>query len=126
MDAELFRWLDSASGIERQRNRIVRTVTARNPLARWASRKSVALLASNEETRELMVSKLGATAVSLMIPDGVKRVSAEMRPIGYPKEKEIVWVARFVPTKAAGLAVKAFRLALNLDPWTHPGEVCRV
>jgi glycosyltransferase involved in cell wall biosynthesis len=119
LDERLFRWIDGSTKFEQLRNRIVRSVTARNPLARRASRDSGALLASNEETRQLLMTKLGATAVSLMIPDGIKRVSADESTIAYPKEKEIVWVGRFKPFKGAGLAVKAFRLALNEHPDAH-------
>lgn len=119
MDEELFRWIDGPAKAEHVRNLVVRSVTTRNPLARRASRESVALLAANEETRQLLMSKLGATAVTLMIPDGVKRESTGSSTNTYPTEKEIVWVGRFMPTKAAGLAVRAFRLALNEHPDAH-------
>ena len=110
-----FQWLDGTPGRDRFRNAVVRDLIALNPASRLAARRAGVVLAANEETADL-ASRLGALRVLLMLPEGVRRGMLADAPPSYPAGETIVWIGRFFPLKAAGLAVRAFRSVLVQRP----------
>ena len=95
------------------------------------------MLATNDETVSL-ARNLGAQRVELGLPEGLR--PGQLRPSTppFPEVPQIVWIGRFLPLEAAGLALAAFRrvshrgtpCAAHLgwgrsDPRRHRGVSCR-
>lgn len=109
----LERWVDGDLRWNRVRNLGVSRLAAANPFARQIARHADVVLAANEESGRL-VARLGARRVLPMLPEGVRQLRAPRESA--PAEPLVVWVGRFLPIKAAGLAVVAFRHASQRVP----------
>lgn len=110
---ELKRWVDGRPPADHIRNLILGPGSLPNPWTRAIATHSDLILVASEETASL-ARRSGAVRVVHMPPDGITR-RIDLTPRD-SRSNVIVWVGRFLPIKAAGLAVQAFREVLMLTP----------
>lgn len=109
------RWYDGTPRHERLRREVLRKVVPLNPLARAAVRTRCLVLATNNESAAL-AKALGARRVQMQLADGVRDASLNKDPTAFPTAPTVVWIGRFLPLKAARLALQAFRIAAEHVP----------
>ena len=115
LEREHERWLDGDPSHDRWRTAALQMLTPRNPLARRAARQSALVLATNEETVSL-ARVLGARRIGLGLAEGLRTGQLRASAQAMPSELSTVWIGRFLPLKAAGLAVASFRHVLRQQP----------
>jgi glycosyltransferase involved in cell wall biosynthesis len=110
------RWLDGDPNQDRRRAAALRRIIPLSPVSRYAAKRAALVLATNEETVSL-AKDLGAHRVELGLPEGLRPGQLRASAPALPEVPEIVWIGRFLPLKAAGLAISAFRrvVAEELD-----------
>lgn len=109
------RWLDGHAGHDRRRRVALRRLISLNPVSRYVARSAALILATNHETADL-ARRLGASRVDLTLAEGVRPEGCRTEPPSFPAQPNIVWIGRFLPLKAAGLAAAAFREVLRSVP----------
>lgn len=109
------RWLDGDPHDDRRRTAALRRIVPLNPVSRHAATRAALVLATNEETASL-ASDLGALRVELGLPDGLRPGQLRACTPPFPEVPEIVWIGRFLPLKAAGLALAVFRRVVAEEP----------
>lgn len=106
-------WIDGRPPADRLRNLMLGQSLLPNPWTRAVATHSDLVLVANEETASI-ARRAGAPGVVHMPPDGIARRPHAVP--GAPHDELIVWLGRFLPIKAAGLAIRAFREMLALTP----------
>lgn len=109
-------WYDGPLGHDRLRRSALRAAVPLNPIARHAARRAALIMATNNESADLARS-LGARTVDLQLAEGVRETAIREEPPAFPQDPVIIWIGRFLPLKAARLAVRAFRIV-------HEHELC--
>ena len=109
------RWLDGEPHHDRRRAAALHRIVPMSPVSRHAAKRSALVLATNEETVTL-ARRLGAQRVELGLPDGLRPGQLRASTPPFPEVPEIVWIGRFLPLKAAGLALAAFRRVVDEEP----------
>ena len=95
--------------------RWLRRIVPLSPVSRHAVKRAALVLATNEETVSL-ARALGAQRVELGLPEGLRPGQLRACTPPFPEVPEIVWIGRFLPLKAAGLALSAFRRVVAAEP----------
>lgn len=109
---ELAQYVDGALGSNRLRNVVVGRGSMLNPLVRHSARSTDVLLVTNDETAT-MAHRTGFERVEPMLAEGVRALPAG----GAERDPGlVVWIGRFLPIKAAGLALSAFRHLVEREP----------
>lgn len=104
---ELRVWADGDVPYDRIRNMLGHRLIGLNPFTRRIVRAADVVLAANEDSAAVL-RRLGCARVVMMIPDGLRSAPAPVATAGQ-RGATIVWIGRFLPIKAAGLALAAFR-----------------
>lgn len=107
------RWFDGDPTHDRRRATALRHLVPMNPVARHAARTASLVLVTNNETAAL-AKRLGARRVDLSLAEGVRPGQLRDR-VAFPEAASIVWIGRFLPLKAASLALAAFRSVLAAE-----------
>lgn len=115
LDPEHERWLDGNARHDRGRRVALRRLVPLNPVSRYVAGGASLVLATNHESADL-ARQLGARRVRLALAEGVRANQLRDGAPAFPPEPHVVWIGRFLPLKAAGLALAAFRLAARRIP----------
>ena len=106
-------WVDGSLGWQRARNQALTRALRGNPFARSLARRSDIVFAANRETRDALV-RLQAKRVEMLLPEVIpNRTGVKVDP---PRAGRVVWIGRFLPIKAARLAISSFRWVLESQP----------
>lgn len=108
-------WLDGDPQHDRRRAAALRRIIPLSPVSRYAAKRAALVLATNDETVSL-ARDLGAKRVELGLPEGLRPGQLRAIAPAFPEVPEIVWIGRFLPLKAAGLAIAAFRRVAAEEP----------
>ena len=110
-----YRWIQGATRWEEFRTTVANAAVL-NPFSRATAKKSRLILTENRETAN-KASKLGASNVEMLLANCLPThlLSTASR---HPEARgtEILWVGRFLPIKAANLAVEAFASVVTKVP----------
>lgn len=109
------RWLDGDPQHDRRRAAALGRIVPLSPVSRYAAKRAALVLATNEDTVSL-AKDLGAQRVDLGLPEGLRPGQLRASAPQFPEVPEIVWIGRFLPLKAAGLAIAAFRRVVAEEP----------
>jgi len=108
------RWLDGSPRRDRYRRVYLEHLACRSPLARHMAGRCAVALATNPETASLLTA-MGAADVREMLVDAIPDGALCHRD-GRGSSKQLLWVGRFLPIKAARLAVSSFAEVLRQEP----------
>lgn len=110
-----YQWFDGPLGENRLRNTSLRSLRF-NPLSRGALASAQSVLVTNSATMALVEPHTRGAQPELFLAEGIPdgHVLTSAPPV--PTQPNVVWLGRFLPRKAASLAVHAFELLSHQDP----------
>ncbi|MEI2619740.1 MAG: glycosyltransferase family 4 protein [Candidatus Nanopelagicales bacterium] len=104
---DLREWFDGPLLENRLRDASLGSVKV-NPFARRALGTASAVLVTNSQTMKLVAPLSRRADPELCLAEGIPDDRVLFEPMGDPSTPHIVWLGRFLPRKAASLAVQAF------------------
>ncbi len=112
---DLREWFDGPLLENRLRDASLESVRV-NPFARKALGTASAVLVTNSQTMKLVAPLSRRADPELCLAEGIPDDRVLLEPIGAPSTPHIVWLGRFLPRKAASLAVRAFAPLARAHP----------
>ena len=111
---ELRKWVDGRTISQLVRNGLVSKAPRLMPWSQTAAKQADCVLTTNVESRALAY-RLGSRDVRMELAEGIRSMPTRTNRHA-AVDPTIVWLGRFLPIKAAGLAVTSFRRLLHLVP----------